>query len=114
MLPLREKSDKRLITWTFAVSLDGKFSLIQLIYQRKSRHCLPKFNFLDSLSINFTKNHWLNIDKSIEFFKEIIYPYLKMRKEGKGYHKEQHSLIIMDTYKGEGNDTLEELCFGNN
>ena len=37
-----------------------------------------------------------------------------MRKEGKGYHKEQHSLIIMDTYKGEDNDTLEELCFGNN
>ena len=35
-------------------------------------------------------------------------------KEEKGYSKEQHSLIIMDTFKGQDNDTLKELCSENN
>ena len=37
--------DKRQITGTFAVTLDGKFLPIQLIYQRKYQRCLPKFYF---------------------------------------------------------------------
>ena len=36
-----------------------------------------------------------------------------MTKEEKGYPKEQHSLIIMDTFKGQDNDTLKELCSEN-
>ena len=37
-----------------------------------------------------------------------------MTKEEKGYPKEQHSLIIMDIFKGQDNDTLKMLCSGNN
>ena len=37
--------DKRQITGTFAVTLDGKFLPIQLIYQRKYQRCQPKFYF---------------------------------------------------------------------
>ena len=37
-----------------------------------------------------------------------------MTKEENDYPEEQHSLIIMDTFKGKGNDTLKELCSKNN
>ena len=37
-----------------------------------------------------------------------------MTKEEKGYPEEKLSLIIMDTFKGQGNDTLKELCSENN
>ena len=37
-----------------------------------------------------------------------------MKKEEKGYPKAQQSLIIMDTFKGQDNNTLKELCSQNN
>ena len=37
-----------------------------------------------------------------------------MTKEEKVYPKEQNSLIIMDTFKGQDNDTLKGLCSENN
>ena len=49
-------ADKRAITATFAVSLDGKFLPIQLIYGGKTKQSLPRFKFPDlfSLSVNPT------------------------------------------------------------
>ena len=41
----------------------------------------------------------------MEFFKEIILFYLEDIKRDKGYPSEQHSLAIMDTFKGQDNDT---------
>ena len=75
--------DKRQITATFAVSSTGKFLPIQLIYTGKTPRSLTKHEFPASFSVRFTKNHWSNTDKSIEFFDEIIFPYLQQVKEEK-------------------------------
>ena len=107
-------NDKRQNTGTFTVTLDGKFLLIQLTYQGKSRHCLLKFDLPDSFSISFTKYHWPSTDKSKEFLEKIIFPYLEITIEEKGYSKEQNYLIIMDTFKAQNRDTLKELCSENN
>ena len=37
-----------------------------------------------------------------------------MTKEEEGYPKEHHSLIIMDTFKDQDNNTLKKLCSENN
>ena len=37
-----------------------------------------------------------------------------MMKEEKGYPKEKYSLIFADTFKGQDNNTLKELCYRNN
>ena len=63
-----------------------------------------------SFSVTFSENHCSNTEKSVEFFEEIIFPYLKKVKEEKGFPNEQLSLIIMDTFKGQDNDTMKELC----
>ena len=113
-VPIRGVDDKRQITGTFAVTLTGKFLPIQLIYTGKTKRSLPKFKFPSSFSVTCTENHWSNTEKSIEFFEEIIFPYLEKVKIENGYPEEQHSLVIMDTFKGQDNDTLKELCSENN
>ena len=86
--------DKGQIAATFAVPLTGKFLPIQLIYKGKTKRSLSKFKFPSMLSLSYTENYWSNIEKLIEFFEQIIFPYLS------GYPEEQYALIIMDTFKG--------------
>ena len=58
----------------------------------------------------FTPNHWSSSEKSVEYFKHIIFPYLEKVKEEKGCPEEQKSLVIMETFKGQDNDVLKTLC----
>ena len=104
-VPIRAVEDKRQIT----INLP-----IQLVYSGKTKQSLPKFPFSPNFSVTFTKNHWSNTEKFANFFEEIIFPYLEDIKRDKGYPSEQHSLIIMDSFKGQDNDTLRELCGENN
>ena len=62
----------------------------------------------------FTENHWSKTEESVEFFKEIVFPYLEETKRSKSYPLEQHALIIMGTFKGQDNDTMKKLCAENN
>ena len=73
-VPIKGVDDKRQITTTFAVSSTGKFLPIQLIYTGTTPRSLPKYDFSVSFSVGFTKNHWSNTDKSIEFFNKIMFP----------------------------------------
>lgn len=112
-VPIKGVDDKRQITATFAVSSTGEFLPMQLIYGGKTKRSLPRYEFPVSFSVGFTANHWSNTDKSLEFFDEIIFPYLEKKKEENGLPNEQHSLVIMDTFKGQDNDILKEFCSKN-
>ena len=61
------------MTTTFAVSSTGKFLLIQLIYTGTTPCSLPKYDFLVSYSVGFTKNDWSNTDKSVEFLMKLYF-----------------------------------------
>ena len=87
--------DKHQITATVAVSCTGEFFPIQLIYAGKTERSLPKYSFPPSFSVTFAENHWSNIEKSIEVFKEIIFPYLEDTKRIKSYPLEQHALTMI-------------------
>ena len=86
---------------------------IQLIYSGKTKRSLPKFEFPKAFDVTFTPNHWSIYEKCVSLFKKIIFPYLKSKKEELGYPKEQYSLIIMDTFKGQDNAEIKELCLKN-
>ena len=95
------------------MSSTGKFLPIQLIYTSTTPHSLPKYDFPVSFFVGFSKNHWSNTDKSIEFFDEILFPYLQQVKEEKGLPQEQHSFVIMGTFKEQDNGILKEFCSKN-
>ena len=84
-VPIKGVDDKRKITGNFSVSITGKFLPIQLIYKGKIKRSLPKSKFPSMFSLYYTKNHWLNTEKSIEFFEQTIFPYLKMVKRENRY-----------------------------
>ena len=105
---------RRQIAASFTVSSAGEFLPIQLIYEGKTERSLPKYSFSLSFSVTFTENHGSNIEKSIELFKEIIFLYLEDTKRSKSYPLEQHALIIMNTFKGQDNDTSRKLYPENN
>ena len=110
IVPIKGTDDKRQITATFIVSTTGTFLPIQLIDEGKMARCLPKFDFPAGFSITFSENHWSNMEKSIELFEKVIFPYLKQVKLSLRYPKEQMSLLIMDTFKGQDNDVILDLC----
>ena len=53
-------NDKRQVTSTLAVSLDGQFLPFQVLYQEKTDRCHPSYTFPDDLDIFHTHNHWAN------------------------------------------------------
>ena len=46
-------------------------------------------------------------------FRDIVFPYLEKVKEEKCIPKEQYSLAIMDTFKGQDNRIIKELYHEN-
>ena len=110
-VPIKGMDDKRQITATFAVSATGEFLPIQVIYQGKTKRCLPKFRFPKGFHVTYTPNHWSNLEKCLDFFKNIIFPYLKKVKQQLGYPDEQWSLVTMDCFRGQdNNDTTFYIC----
>ena len=109
-VPIKGIDYNRRTTATFTVSVTGKLIAIQLIYEGKSPICLPRFDFLADFNVTFSDNHWSNMKKSNELFEKVIFLYLKQAKASLKYRKEQMSLIIIDTFKGEDNDVILDLC----
>ena len=109
-VPIKGIDDKRQITATFTVSMTGKFLPIQFIDEGKTARCFPRFDFPADFSVTFSDNHWSNMEKSIELFEKVIFPYLEQTKASLKYPREQMSLIIMDTFKGQDNDVILDLC----
>ena len=52
--------DKRQITVVLAGALTGELLPLQLIYQGKTKKCLPKVKFPKDWLISYTPNHWCN------------------------------------------------------
>ena len=94
-VPIKGNHDKRQITATYAISMSGEFLLIQMIYERKTKRCLPKYTFPASFDITFSENHWSNTEKTLIFFNKIVFHFKNVQK-AKGCPDEQ----MRDTFKG--------------
>ena len=74
---------------------------MQLMYAGKTKRYLPKSDFPRNFNVTFTKNHWSNMEKAVEHFEKVIFPFFQKTKEEYNYPKEQMSLVVMDTFKGQ-------------
>ena len=108
-VPINGIDDKRQITATFALSMSGEFLPIQVIYEGKTKRCLPMYTFPASFDATLSKNHWSNTEKSLSFSNKIVFPHFKNVQKVKGYPDEQMSLMIMDTFKGQDNNKVAKL-----
>ena len=76
-IPIKGINDKQQIPATFAISMSGKFLPIQVIYEDKTKRCLPNYTFPASFHAIFSENHWSNTEKSLSFFSKIVFPHFK-------------------------------------
>ena len=92
---IKDVMGERQITAT--ISALGSFWCIQLFYDGKIKRCLLKYDLSNWFDVTFSQNHWFSFEKCISLC--IIF-----------YPKEQDSLIVMDTLKGQDSAEIKELC----
>ena len=97
-IPISGSSDKRSMTTTFTITLNGKFLEIQLIYGGKTNQSLPKFAFLIGSSLSDNPKHYSNTANSIKVIKETIIPYIEKERILLKLPKTQPALLIMDVF----------------
>ena len=86
------KSDQ--ITAVFCGTMDGEFLPPQLIYQGKTKACLPKHLFSSGWHITYTPNHWSNEETMKEYVLKIIVPFVKSTRQKLKLNKDQAALAL--------------------
>ena len=88
-------SDKRSLTGTFTMTLNGHFLPMYLIYRGKTKQSLPRFKFSDGFLLSCNPKHFSNAMEYIKLINEIIIAYVQGQRKELGKPKEA-TLVIMD------------------
>ena len=94
---ITESSDKRSITGTFTITLNGHFLPMQLIYGGETKQSLPRFKFPNGFLLSCNPKHFSNAMESIKLINEITIPYVQNQPRELGKPK-QASLVIMAVF----------------
>ena len=106
-------ADKRGITGTFVITLNGDFLPLQLIYGGKTKQSLPRYKFPDSFSLSVNPKHFSNTEESIKIVNEIVIPYVQREREKLDNHG-QSALLILDVFRGQMTSEVTNLLLENN
>ena len=106
-------TDKRSITGTFVITLDGRFLPMQLIYGGKTQQSLPRFNFPDGFSLSCNPKHFSNTEESVKIIKEVLLPYIEDQRK-KLRKPNQTALLTMDVFRGQITDDVTSLLTEHN
>ena len=111
---IKGSTDKRMITATFTIILDGSFLPIQLAYGGKTKKSLPRVKFPSSFSLSVNPKHYSNEQESIKVLNEIIIPYVTKERERLELKNDQAALLIMDVFKGQMTSPVLKVLSDNN
>ena len=106
--------DKRQITAVLAVTLDGNFLPVQLVYQGKTSACLPRAKAPSGWHLTYTHNHWSTEETTKDYIEKIILPYVTEKKKELKLRHDHHALCIFDNFKGQLTDDVLQLLERNN
>ena len=101
--------DKRSITATFVISLDGTFLPMQLIYDGKTQRSVPKVEFPSSFSLSANPKHYSNTAESIKIINEILVPYFECQRKSLGLDENFPALLILDVFRGQMTNEVTKL-----
>ena len=106
-------ADKRGITGTFVITLNGDFLTLQLIYGGNTKQSLPRYKFSHSFSLSVNPNHFSNTEESIKIINEIVIPYVKRERENLE-NGSLPALLILDVFRGQMTSEVTNLLLKNN
>ena len=108
-VPISGLGDKWQITAVFSGTLSGMFLPPQLIYEGKTKACLPKVDFPQGWDITYTANHWANEESMKRYIKKIIVPCVEKTKWDMKLPSSQRALCIMDNFSAQCTDGIIAL-----
>ena len=94
-------TDKRTITATFNITMDSKFSPMQIIYGGKTSKSIPPVSFPDSFLVSANKKQYSNERDSLKMLEHIIIPYVKKQRQNLSLDPQYPALLIMDMFRGQ-------------
>ena len=100
------KDDKRQLTAVFGCSMSGEFLPPQLIYQGKTKKCLPHFQFPESWDVTYTGNHWAKESTTRQYIMNILLPYLQEKRKQLKLSPSYPALVLFDNFKGQCTEQL--------
>ena len=106
-------ADKRSITGTFVITLNGDLLPLQLIYGGKTKQSLPQYKFPHSFSLSVNPNHFSNTEESIKIIDEIVILYVKRERENLE-NGSLPALLILDVFRGQMTSEVTNLLLKNN
>jgi hypothetical protein len=109
-VPIAQSTNRKQITGNLAVTATGEILPMQLIYQGKTKACLPKTKFPDGFHVTMTPNHWSNETTCKEYVEKILDPYFVALRKSKGLPEDQTCLVVSDVFKAQQTDAVKE-CY---
>ena len=91
-------ADKCSIMGIFAISFDGNFLPVRLIYCGKTTQCLSRFEFPKDFSLSTNPQNFSNTDESHKFLKKVIKPYVIKQGQVLKWSVDQKVLVIVDLF----------------
>ena len=105
---LAGSTNKRCITFTLTVTLDGKILLFQIIYGGKTDQSLSNITFPAKFSTSVNKKHYSNTEEVIKHLQEIVIPYVNEEREKIG-DADQYVLLIWDVFCSQKTEAVTSL-----
>ena len=97
-VPVVGKEDKREITVVLAVTASGTLLPPQLIYQGKTNGWHPKITFPTKGNVTHSENHWSTAETMIEYFDNVIIPYVVETRRELELADDHPALAIFDVF----------------
>ena len=94
------KDDKRQITVVFAGS-EIFCHPNSYTYEGKTDCCLPHYKFPETWHVTKTAKHWSNEQTMMDYFNEVILPYIKEKRSLLKHNCDQAALLIFDNFKAQ-------------
>lgn len=113
-VPIAGATDKRMITATFAITLDGDFLPIQLIYKGKTTKSIPPVSFPPEFLVSANEKHYSNEKEALRMLEHIIIPYVERQRSLLDLEFNHPALLIMDVFKGQTTESVRDLLKENN
>ena len=108
------KDDKRQITAVLAGTMSGEFLPPQLVYEGKTRRCIPKVSFPSGWDVTYTDNHWCNESTMKDYIHKIILPYVQKKRQELKLSCDYPALVLFDNFKGQCTTNILTTLDNNN
>ena len=94
-VPIKGLTDKRNMTPTFVISLNGDFLAMQIIYQGKTQASQPRgFDFPRGFAVTQNPKHYSNELEALNLLENIIQPYVALKRKELNLQPTQKALLI--------------------